>query len=96
MFWQTATFFIDLAVHIHKGLFINYVDRILKIFDPTSPCLRRQVYNISICSTIDIWPTPLPLACLGSLRTASKVDLLRYDVAVLAGLKTLKNTSVKF
>ena len=29
--------------------------------------LRRQVYYISLCSSIGIWPTPSPLACLRSL-----------------------------
>ena len=53
------------------GPFINYVDRILifEDFDPPSP-LCRQVYYISLCSTIDIRQTPLPLACLRSLWTA--------------------------
>ena len=32
--------------------------------------LRRQVYYISLCSSIDIWSTSLPLACLRSLCMA--------------------------
>ena len=38
-------------------------------FWPPSP-LRRQVYYISLCSSIDIWQTPSPLACLRSLCVA--------------------------
>ena len=44
---------------------INYVGKILLIFDPLP--LRRQVYKISLRSSIGIWLTPLPLACLRSL-----------------------------
>ena len=50
-----------------KGASINYVDRILKIFDPLTP-LRWQVCYISLCCIVDIWATPsLPLACQRSL-----------------------------
>ena len=42
---------------------INYVSKILPIFDP----LRKQVYYISLFSSISIWLTPLPLASLRSL-----------------------------
>ena len=53
-----------ISIFSYLGLFINYVDRILKIFDPSSP-LRRQVYYISLCISIDIWSTPLP-PCLST------------------------------
>ena len=42
------------------GPYTNYVDKILEIFDPPSP-LCRQVYYISLCSSIDIWQTTFPL-----------------------------------
>ena len=38
----------DTEVRSSKGLFINYVSKILPIFDPPSP-LRKQVYYISLC-----------------------------------------------
>ena len=40
-----------------KGASINYVSKILPIFDPLT--LRNQVYYISLCSSIYIWSTPL-------------------------------------
>ena len=36
-----------------KGASLNYVGKILPIFDPLP--LRRQVYYISLCSKIGIW-----------------------------------------
>ena len=43
-----------------KGASINYVSKILPIFDPSSP-LRQQVYYISLCNSISIWlPPPSP------------------------------------
>ena len=41
------------------GAFINYVDKILMIYDPPSP-LRWEVYYISLCSIVDIWQHPSP------------------------------------
>ena len=38
------------------------------------PPLRRQVFYISLCSSIDIWLTPLPLACLRSLWMPPKKE----------------------
>ena len=49
---------------IAKGLSINYVGKISPIFTPP---LRKQVYYISLCSSIGIWLTPFPLSCLHSL-----------------------------
>ena len=40
-----------------KGPSINYVGKILPIFDPFP--ILRQVYYISLCSSIGIWLTPL-------------------------------------
>ena len=48
------------------GPFINYVDRILMFLTP----FRWQVYNISLCTIVDIWLNPLPLACQRSLWMA--------------------------
>ena len=63
-------------LHMYKGASLNYVGKILPIFDPPPlPHLRRQVlvYYISLCSSIGIWLTPpLPLACLRSLRMPPK------------------------
>ena len=43
-----------------QGPYSNYVDKILEIFDPPSSsiAMHRQVYYISLCSSIDIWQTP--------------------------------------
>ena len=42
-----------------QGASINYASKILPIFDPPSS-LRKQVYHISLCSSISIWLTPSP------------------------------------
>ena len=61
-------------VHYSKGPFINYVDRILRIFYP-SPFLDKFTY-ISLCSSaIKFWQIPLPLACLRSLWTAPNTKI---------------------
>ena len=57
-------------VIVAQGPSINYVGKILPIFDP----LRRQVYHIILCSSIGIWLTPLPLACLRSLWMPPNVN----------------------
>ena len=40
--------------------------------------LRRQVYYISLCISIVIWQTPLPLACLRSLCMAPNTKVVLY------------------
>ena len=42
------------------GASINYVSDILPIFTPLPSPLRKQVYYISLFSSISIWLTPLP------------------------------------
>ena len=46
-----------------KEVFINYVGKILKIFEPLHPF----VDYISLCSIVDIWLPPLELTCQRSL-----------------------------
>ena len=48
------------SMSFDKGLFINYVSKILPIFDPPPLPLRKQVYYISLCSGISISLTPPP------------------------------------
>ena len=66
-----------------KGPSINYVSKILPIFDPLSP-LRKQLYYISLYSSIRIWLTLLPLACLRSFWMAPNACLcVAYDSLVI-------------
>ena len=48
----------------HMGPSINYVGKILPIFDPPPPS-EGEIYYISLCNSIGIWLTPL--SCLRSL-----------------------------
>ena len=57
LFWKEKFIAHDLPL----GPSINYVSKILPFFDPPSP-LRKQVYYISLCSSISIWLTPPPLS----------------------------------
>ena len=63
-----------------KGPYTNYVDMILEIFDPPSP-LRRQVYYISLCSSIYIWQTPPPsslvyVVCVWPLKESQHKEIV--------------------
>ena len=61
----------------HMWASINYVDGILRIFDPLP--LRWQVYLISLFSIVDIWETPsLPLACQRSLWMTPKFTFCSF------------------
>ena len=59
-----------------RGASINYVGKILPIFDPLP--LHNQVYYINLCSSISIWLTPLPLACLRSLWMPHTINTINY------------------
>ena len=69
---------IDILV---QGPFINYVDKILRIFDLPPPFVDQFTTYISLCSTIDIWQSPSPLLVyIRSLEQSLKRSLLEQQL----------------